>query len=130
MSDESSGAHRMRIGIVGAGAWGTTLASLASRRGDARLWAREPEVVDSVTSSRENALFLPGFRVADEMTVTGDLEESLARVDVAVIAVPAQHLRATIASAWTWMPGSERDPRCRSSAAIRRRGGARTFRTG
>jgi glycerol-3-phosphate dehydrogenase (NAD(P)+) len=94
----------MRIGIVGAGAWGTTLASLAARRGDARLWAPEREVVDSVKSSRENTMFLPGFRVADEMIVTSDLEESLTRVDVAVIAVPAQHLRATMAAARAFIP--------------------------
>jgi glycerol-3-phosphate dehydrogenase (NAD(P)+) len=104
MRDESSGAHHVRIGIVGAGAWGTTLASLAAARADARLWARETEVVDSVRSSQENSLFLPGFRVPYELTVTNDLEECLVDVDVAVIAVPAQHLRATIAAARPFVP--------------------------
>jgi glycerol-3-phosphate dehydrogenase (NAD(P)+) len=100
----SLGVPRVKLGVVGAGAWGTTLASLASLRADARLWAREPEVVDSVRRSRENRLFLPGFRLPDDVAVTGDLEAALADVDVAVIAVPAQHLRAAITAARPFVP--------------------------
>jgi glycerol-3-phosphate dehydrogenase (NAD(P)+) len=90
---------RVKLGVVGAGAWGTTLASLASTRADTRLWAREPEVVDAVRTLRENSLFLPGFRLPDEVAVTADLEEALTDVEVVVIAVPAQHLRAATTAA-------------------------------
>ena len=94
----------MRLGVIGAGAWGTTLASLASVRADARLWAREPEVVESVLSSRVNQLFLPGLRLPDDLAVTGDLEEALADVEVVVIAVPAQHVRAAVTAARPFVP--------------------------
>jgi glycerol-3-phosphate dehydrogenase (NAD(P)+) len=80
------------------------LASLASARAEACLWAREPEVVDSVKRWKENGLFLPGFRVPDVMAVTGDLQECLTDVEVAVIAVPAQHLRTTITAARPFLP--------------------------
>jgi glycerol-3-phosphate dehydrogenase (NAD(P)+) len=95
---------RLRLGVVGAGAWGTTLASLASTRAETRLWAREPEVVDSVSTSRENRMFLPGFRLPDEVVVTADLEEALADVQVVVIAVPAQHLREAMTAARPFVP--------------------------
>ena len=94
----------MKLAVVGAGAWGTTLGSLASLCVDARLWAREPEVVDSVRKSRENRLFLPGFRLPDDLAVTGDLREALLDVDVAVIAVPAQHLRTAMTAARPFVP--------------------------
>jgi glycerol-3-phosphate dehydrogenase len=50
----------MRIGVIGGGAWGTALAQVAAQGGETLLWAREPEVVESITLSGENRLFLPG----------------------------------------------------------------------
>ncbi len=86
----------MRVGVVGAGAWGTTLASMVAIRADTTLWAREQEVVESVTRDRENRPFLPGFSLPEELTVTNDLDQALDDVDVVLVAVPSQHLRATI----------------------------------
>jgi glycerol-3-phosphate dehydrogenase (NAD(P)+) len=94
------------IGVIGAGAWGTTLASMVAARVETRLWAREPEVVASVTEHRENRLFLPGFRLADELTVTDRFDEALDGVDVVVVAVPSQHLRTTAAAARPLVPTS------------------------
>jgi glycerol-3-phosphate dehydrogenase (NAD(P)+) len=89
----------VRIGVIGAGAWGTTLAALVAGRGPTRLWAREPEVVDSIRRGRENQLFLDGCRVPDAVMVTNDLAEALDKADVVVVAVPAQYLRATMTAA-------------------------------
>ena len=50
-----------RVAVVGAGAWGTTLASLLAGHAETTLWAREPEVVASIEQGNENAQFLPGF---------------------------------------------------------------------
>ena len=50
-----------KIGVLGAGAWGTALAAAAIQAGrDTILWAREPEVVTAVNQSHENTIFLPG----------------------------------------------------------------------
>jgi glycerol-3-phosphate dehydrogenase (NAD(P)+) len=95
----------MRIGVIGAGAWGTTLASLVAARAETRLWARELEVVESVRDDHENRPFLHGFRLPDELTVTNELDEALDDVDVVVVAVPSQHLRATITAARPLVPG-------------------------
>jgi glycerol-3-phosphate dehydrogenase (NAD(P)+) len=82
-----------RVAIVGAGAWGTTLAAVAAGAGAAvTLWAREPEVVESITRHRENRFFLPGISLPPELEATGDI----ARVGLAeavLVATPAQHVR-------------------------------------
>jgi glycerol-3-phosphate dehydrogenase (NAD(P)+) len=89
----------VRVGVVGAGAWGTTLASLLADRAQTRLWAREPEVVDSIRRHHENRLFLEGHRLPGALTVTSDVAEAVADADVIVVAVPAQFLRSAMAAA-------------------------------
>ena len=85
-----------RIGVLGAGAWGTALALIAARAGrSVTLWAREPEVVESIARSRENTLFLPGIGLPPSITATGDLE-AMANAEALLVAAPAQHMRASL----------------------------------
>jgi glycerol-3-phosphate dehydrogenase (NAD(P)+) len=94
----------MKVAVVGAGAWGTTIASIVAATTDAWLWAREQEVVDAIRSRRSNPLFLPGFPVTPRVRAFGDLVAVLDGADVVFVAVPAQHVRATIASARAALP--------------------------
>lgn len=85
-------------GVIGAGAWGTALAQICVRGGlDTRLWAREPEVVDSITTRRENTLFLPGVALDPALAVTGDLAD-LAGCDLILAVAPAQHTRSALSA--------------------------------
>jgi glycerol-3-phosphate dehydrogenase (NAD(P)+) len=85
-----------RIGLLGAGAWGTALALVAARAGRrVRLWARESDVVDSIRGYRENARFLPGVPLPADLEPTGDLREA-SEADALLVAVPAQHTRAML----------------------------------
>jgi glycerol-3-phosphate dehydrogenase (NAD(P)+) len=86
------------VTVVGAGAWGTTLACLLSARAETTLWAREPEVVASIERGRENERFLPGVRLPTALRVTGELAHAVAGAELLVCAVPAQHLRSLIES--------------------------------
>ena len=86
-----------RVGVVGAGGWGTTLASLFAARADTLLWAREPEVVASLRETGQNEIFLPGLPVSPALRSTNDLDEALADAELVVLAVPAQHLRSVMA---------------------------------
>jgi len=86
------------VGVIGAGAWGTALAQVCVRGGlDTLLWAREPEVVESIGGRRENALFLPGVELEPDLRVTGDMA-GLAGCDFILAVPPAQHMRATLAA--------------------------------
>src|ERR1700741_1970779 len=82
-----------RIGIIGAGAWGTALAAAVRRAGrDVVLWALEPELVDGINSDHVHALSLPDFSLDAKIIATGDLGRA-AQADILLLVVPAQHLR-------------------------------------
>lgn len=81
------------IGIVGGGAWGTALGTVAARAGrEVILWAREPEVAAAINERRENTLFLPGVPLPTGIRAVNDLA-ALARVDAVLMVAPAQHMR-------------------------------------
>jgi glycerol-3-phosphate dehydrogenase (NAD(P)+) len=83
-----------RIAVIGAGAWGTAIALHAARTGHAvTLWAREPEVVESVQSTRMNAPFLPGFAFPEGLAVTLDAKAALAGAELVVLVPPSRFLR-------------------------------------
>ena len=87
-----------RIGIVGAGAWGTALAIIAERAGrEVILWARRPEQAAALAAERENRLHLPGVSLAPAIRVTAALEAAF-ESEAVLIALPAQHLRAHLAA--------------------------------
>jgi glycerol-3-phosphate dehydrogenase (NAD(P)+) len=88
----------MKLGIIGGGAWGTALAQLVAQHGVAtRLWAREPEVVDSINAQRENSLFLPGVALSPHIDPTNDLA-MLDDCDGLLLVTPAQHMRTMLAA--------------------------------
>jgi glycerol-3-phosphate dehydrogenase (NAD(P)+) len=84
------------VGVIGAGAWGTALAEVCARAGrKVVLWAREPEVRQSIADRRENSLFLPGVPLSEAVSVTGDFA-ALAACDFVLAVPPAQYVRATL----------------------------------
>ena len=83
------------VAVIGAGAWGTALATVAARAGrSVTLWARNAEHAARIAATRDNPR-LPGMRIAPEIVVTSDLYES-SRADMLLIATPAQHLRGAV----------------------------------
>ena len=81
------------IAVVGAGAWGTALAVLAARRGhDVTLWARRAALAEEIRRARENTAYLPGVHLDPAIRITSDLE-AVVGAPLALLAVPAQHLR-------------------------------------
>jgi glycerol-3-phosphate dehydrogenase (NAD(P)+) len=86
----------MKIGVLGAGAWGTALAQVAAQGGrEVLLWAREPDVVEAITTAHENPVFLPGVPLSDTIRATASLEP-LESCDALLVVTPAQHVRATL----------------------------------
>ena len=85
-----------KIGVIGAGAWGTALAQVLSE-GEPQLllWAREPETVDQINRNHENRSFLPGHPLRETIVATQDWD-AMAACDVLLLVTPAQHLRSTL----------------------------------
>ncbi|WP_114227468.1 MULTISPECIES: NAD(P)H-dependent glycerol-3-phosphate dehydrogenase [Sphingomonas] len=89
----------MKVGVIGGGAWGTALAQVAAAKGEpVLLWAREPEVVESVNARHENSLFLPGRALSPAIRATADLAD-LADCAAWLVVTPAQHMRSVLAHA-------------------------------
>jgi glycerol-3-phosphate dehydrogenase (NAD(P)+) len=87
-----------RLAVIGGGAWGTALAASARRAGRAvSLWAREPEVAESLTAGRGNPLFLPDVAVPDGIEASADAGAVVAAADAVLLVTPAQVLRRVCA---------------------------------
>jgi len=87
----------MKITVLGGGAWGTTLADMLARNGvDTMLWARGSEQVTDVRDNRENSAYLPGVALSDDLNAESDPAIALGGADYFLLAVPSQHIRATL----------------------------------
>ena len=81
------------ISVIGAGAWGTTLAVLLAEKGlNVKLWAYEKEVAETIIQKRENNKYLPGFVIPSKIEITSDLK-TVCPADIYIFAVPTQFLR-------------------------------------
>jgi glycerol-3-phosphate dehydrogenase (NAD(P)+) len=93
--------------VVGAGSWGTALASHLRRKGaDVRLWAREPEVVAGIRATRRNPYFLADVDLPEGLAVHGDLNVVLDRVELVVVAVPSEFVALTLKGIPALPPGA------------------------
>ena len=85
----------MRLGVVGAGAWGTALAQVASANGPVTLWARSPDLASTIAQTRENPAYLPGLALSSTIEPTADLGD-LARCEALLLVTPAQAMRGIL----------------------------------
>ncbi len=85
-----------RVGVVGAGAWGTTLAKLLAEKGHpVTLWAWEPELAATMASERENGIYLPGVELPETIEITTSLAQT-ARGRLALLLVTPSHVLRSI----------------------------------
>lgn len=85
-----------KIGVVGAGAWGTALAMLLADKGHAvTLWMYEQDLAEETERTRENRVYLPGFTLASSIRVTSSLEATVRDTPVVLSVVPSHTVRPT-----------------------------------
>jgi glycerol-3-phosphate dehydrogenase (NAD(P)+) len=84
-----------RLAIIGAGGWGTALAIVLGPRFESvRLWVYEQDLADRLRTTRENDLYLPGFRIPDNIEPATDVAMALDRADVVLTVVPSHLMRS------------------------------------
>ncbi|MEN3793460.1 NAD(P)H-dependent glycerol-3-phosphate dehydrogenase [Fulvimarina sp. MAC3] len=82
-----------RLTVIGAGAWGTALASLYSRAGhDVLLLGRNADAMAAINETRSNAVYLPDVVLPPSLRATHDAEEALNNAEAVLFVVPAQSL--------------------------------------
>jgi glycerol-3-phosphate dehydrogenase (NAD(P)+) len=86
-----------RIAVMGSGAWGTALAISLARRGghQVALWSFAKDVAAAMRDRRENAQFLPGFRIPEAVAVFDDASGALEGAEIIVGVTPSQFARAS-----------------------------------
>lgn len=90
----------MKIAVIGAGSWGTTLADLLAARGEqVTLWALEPEVAEQIDSKRRNELFLPGVELDGNLRATSELDLAVKGAQVVVTVCPTHVMREVLSRA-------------------------------
>lgn len=87
----------MKITVLGAGSWGTTLALVLISNGhDVQLWTYKKEQAELMQEKRENPQFLPGIFLPPQLQIVTDIEAACSKREMIVAAVPAQFLRSVV----------------------------------
>ncbi len=99
---------KLRVGLLGGGSWGTTVASVVSRNAPITLWARDANTVEDINTNRCNSRYLPDIILPAALRATKDIAEAVATADVLVIGVPSHSFRAVLADVRShirpWVP--------------------------
>ncbi len=89
----------IRVAVIGAGSWGTTVAALAAVNTPTVLWARRAALAEQIRSAHVNGDYLPSFVLPEQLRATADLAEAVGDADVLVMAVPSHGFREVAAQA-------------------------------
>ncbi len=88
------------ISVIGAGSWGTTLASLLADKGyDVTLWTRETDLAEQINNERINNLYLPDIALSHNLKATNDIAEAVSASRYIVNVVPTQYIRPVFTQA-------------------------------
>jgi len=88
------------IGVIGAGSWGTALATVVAGKGhQVKIWDINEAHLKSMEENRENVNFLPGVPLNENIQIAYTTEEALKDADVVLFSAPAQHFRSALSSA-------------------------------
>ena len=88
--------RKMRVSVLGAGSWGTTVASLIADRAPTVVWSRRNETAAQINDEHRNEQYLPGLSLSPKLRATSSLEEALNGCDVLVMGVPSHSFRETL----------------------------------
>lgn len=118
----------IRVAVLGAGSWGTTVASLTAANTPTVLWARDPAVADEVDHHHRNSRYLEGFALHEELRASASMADVVGSADVLVMAVPSHSFRDILGQAVEhlrpWVPvvslakGLERGTRLRMTQIV------------
>ena len=86
----------IRVAVIGAGSWGTTVAHLAAHNAPTTLWARDDALAKEIDAEHRNGRYLPGHTLHESLRATSALDECVAAADVLVMGVPSHGFRSTL----------------------------------
>lgn len=92
------------IGVIGAGSWGTALATVVADKGNkVKIFDVDEKHLKSMEEKRENVDYLPGVPLSDNIEIVYTSEDALKDSDVILFSAPAQHIRSALKAAVPYM---------------------------
>ena len=118
----------LKVGFLGGGSWGTTVASLTARNAPSTIWARDKRTVDDINKNHRNEKYLPGADLTPSLKASKSIRKAVKNADLIVMGVPAPFFREVLKDARPfirpWVPiislakGLERGTRMRMTEII------------
>jgi glycerol-3-phosphate dehydrogenase (NAD(P)+) len=90
---------KLKVGLLGGGSWGTTVASLTAKNSPTIIWARNQEIVDEINEQHTNSKYLPNAKLTHSLRASISIKETVEDADVIVMGVPSQSLREVLEEA-------------------------------
>jgi glycerol-3-phosphate dehydrogenase (NAD(P)+) len=87
----------MRVAVLGAGGWGTTLAIVLHLNGhEVTLWEFKRSYARQLKRTRNNKVYLPNIKIPDEIDITHSIEDAVSNKHLIALAIPTQYIRPVI----------------------------------
>lgn len=90
---------KLKVGLLGGGSWGTTVASLTAKNVPTIIWARNPRTVKEINEQHTNEKYLPNAKLTPSLVASNSIKETVEEADVIVMGVPSQSLRKVLEEA-------------------------------
>lgn len=90
---------KLKVGLLGGGSWGTTVASLTAKNSSTIIWARNAETVAEINEKNTNEKYLPNAKLTPSLRASNSIKETVEEADVVVMGVPAQSFRKVLKEA-------------------------------
>lgn len=90
---------KLKVGLLGGGSWGTTVASLAAKNSPTIIWARNPETVKEINERHTNEKYLPDAKLTPSLIASSSIKETVEEADVIVLGIPSQSMRKVLEEA-------------------------------
>ncbi|MDN5767899.1 MAG: NAD(P)H-dependent glycerol-3-phosphate dehydrogenase [Humibacillus sp.] len=87
------------VTVLGAGSWGTTIASLAAAHTPTLVWARDPAAANEIQQEHRLQGYLPDLPLHPRLQATADLELAVSQADVLVVGIPSHSVRSVLEAA-------------------------------
>ena len=90
---------KLKVGLLGGGSWGTTVASLAAKKNPTIIWARNPATVKEINERHTNEKYLPDAKLTPSLIASSSIKETVEEADVIVLGIPSQSMRKVLEEA-------------------------------
>lgn len=90
---------KLKVGLLGGGSWGTTVASLTAKNTETIIWARNSKTVEEINTHKTNEKYLPNAKLTRSLKASNSIQETVENADVIIMGIPAQNFRKVLQDA-------------------------------